>query len=128
MFWAQKRNCFSQIFSLNPEAVTLKKLWQKSCNLRRENIAILQAKGQLVSKDNFGVFKSRRLIGGSKTAIILWKPNKSLFEGSTSVGMHGQKFCLLFRFLDFVTVLNLAYCLCWADSCFLASKRKWVGP
>ena len=128
MFWAQKRNCFSRIFSLNPEAVTLKKLWQKSCNLRRENIAILQAKGQLISKGNFGVFKSRRLIGGPKTAIILWKPNKSLFQGLTSVGIHGRKFLFTVCFLDFVTVFNLAYCLCWADSRILAGKRKWVGP
>ena len=41
------------------------------------------------------------IIGGPDTAIILWKPNKSLFEGSTSVGIHGQKICLLFRLLDF---------------------------
>ena len=31
------------------------------------------------------------IIGGPETAIILWKPNKSLFQGSTSVGIHGQK-------------------------------------
>ena len=28
------------------------------------------------------------IIGGPETAIILWKPNKSLFEGLTSVGIH----------------------------------------
>ena len=55
---SKEKKLFLRIFSLNPEAVTLKKLWQKSCNLRRENIAILQAKGQLISKGNFGVFKS----------------------------------------------------------------------
>ena len=68
------------------------------------------------------------IIGGPETAIILWKPNKSLFQGSTSVGIHGQKILFTVCFLDFVTVFNLAYCLCWADSRFLAGKRKWVRP
>ena len=36
----------------------------------------------------------------------------SLFEGSTSVGKHGQNFLFTVCFLDFVTVFNLAYCLC----------------
>ena len=68
------------------------------------------------------------IIGGPETAIILWKPNKSLFQGATSVGIHGQKLLFTVSFLDFVTVFNLAYCLCWADSRFLAGKRKWVRP
>ena len=38
------------------------------------------------------------IIGGPETAIMLWKPNKSLFQGSTSIGIHGQIFCLLFVF------------------------------
>ena len=32
----------------------------------------------------------------------------------------GRKFCLLFVFEILLTVFNLAYCLCWADSRFLA--------
>ena len=31
------------------------------------------------------------IIGGLNRAIILWKPNKSLFDGSPSVGIHGLK-------------------------------------
>ena len=50
-------------------------------------------------------FMQGAYIGGPERAIILWKPNKSLFEGSPSVGIHGQKK----RFLDFDTIFNLVY-------------------
>ena len=42
------------------------------------------------------------IIGGPDTAIILWKPNKSLYQGSTSVGIHGQKILFTVCFWDFV--------------------------
>ena len=38
------------------------------------------------------------------------------------------KFLFTVCFSDFVTDFNLASCLCWAESCFLAGNRKWVGP
>ena len=38
------------------------------------------------------------------------------------------KFLFTVCFSDFVTDFNLASCLCWAESRFLAGNRKWVGP
>ena len=46
------------------------------------------------------------IIGALKGAIIHTMKIKS---EPWPVGIHEQKFCLLFRFLDFVTVFNLAY-------------------
>ena len=52
----------------------------------------------------FGYQAKEPTIGGPDTAIMLWKPNKSLFQGSTSVGIHVQKNLFTVCFLDFVTV------------------------
>ena len=40
---------------------------------------------------NHGCLYQGVFIGGPERAIILGKPNKSLFEGSASVGIHGPK-------------------------------------
>ena len=42
--------------------------------------------------------KQGGFIGGPERAIILWKTNKSLLEGSPSVGIHGQKIKFLCDF------------------------------